>query len=104
MNYELAKQLKDAGFPQDSKNYEAYGTDGEIIKYCLECGMWTEDIDCSKPFLSELIEACGNRFDSLRKTVKWFASGYAKDSVKEVWGETAEEAVAKLWMVLHREL
>ena len=53
MTQDLAKQLKDAGFPQDIK-------EGEI--------RWTKGFENTKnPNLSELIEACEDRFDVLSK-------------------------------------
>ena len=103
MNYELAKQLKDAGFPQDIK--EDYYYDG-----CEECEggnpesyielyhLIHDKSDLIKiPTLSELIEACGRDFDRLERignTNTWNVKGFFSDIETE--GETPEEAVAKL--------
>ena len=109
MNYKLAKELKDAGFPQKSE---------PVIQQ--EVGiMYTEP--CYLPSLSELIEACepgkGDEF-YLRICHEWEAGyiyhgyfegwnnmprekdGYVDIDVKETGG-TPEEAVAKLWLRLH---
>lgn len=54
MNASLAKQLKDAGFPQGTKSKEPY-----------------------VPMLHELISACDKQFWSLRRTPdgQWIATG-----------------------------
>lgn len=103
MNYELAKKLKEAGFPQ-----------GEIKCRCI-----LNPCQCNKnfdyePTLSELIEACGNKFGELglqdymdlEPYEKWRASlgwdgigGYEK----AVYGETPEEAIANLWLKLNEK-
>ena len=119
MNYELAKQLWDAGYPFKER-------DKEIQLMCL-C---TEDI-CngplgrmfrfegslySEPSLSELIEACGYGFRSLSLHTKhtgqvgdnhrWIAKAGAISAGGKsflVNGHTAEEAVAKLWLKLNKK-
>ena len=54
MNYELAKELKDAGFPQDYSQ-------GVLAHFVFEADDITSD-SAYEPTLSELIEACGDRF------------------------------------------
>lgn len=79
MTYELAKQLKDAGYPQ--------------------LGYSTEP---RNPTLSELIEACGNQFVSLgRRNNPVLGStccAYSRDLRTD--GRTYVEAVANLWLAL----
>jgi hypothetical protein len=97
MDYELAKELKDAGFPQDGTNYTPdHGGDLESAAYY--------------PSLSELIEVCGDEgFMSLTKgedgdsgRVLWFAyQDFAAGKV--VNAPTAEEAVARLWLALNNK-
>ena len=83
MNYELAKQLKDAGFPQN-------GT-GQFI-----------DVKLASPTLSELIEACGDDFLNLYKTKdKWNCVHPLEDN-DDCCGSTPEEAVAHLWLELNK--
>jgi len=97
MNYELALQLKNAGFPKMRfTTFTATGSDEVIL---------TEG-----PTLSELIEACGDRFDELTKigheNPRWSAFAYSWE--ERVWGievgrgATKEEAVAKLWLALNK--
>lgn len=95
MDYALAKELKEAGFPQ-----------GDFVGFNFQ-----EDL--SYPTLSELIEACGPiaydgnfnlAFNS--RSEKWVAS-YAdfynfivrEDLLAE--GSAPEEAVARLWLALN---
>lgn len=72
MTYELAKELKDAGFP--------IKPDGQIR-------------------LEDLIEACG---DELRSVERFGENWAAFRKVEESYqGFTPEEAVARLWLSLH---
>ena len=79
MNYELAKELKDAGFPFD----------------------WPPDaiVDSVVPTLSELIEACGDGFYDLSREGEqdWIAGNQEIDACV---GHSSEEAVARLWLAL----
>lgn len=92
MNYELAKRLKENGFPQNFDISENIGH--------------TMYSDIHFPSLSELIEACGKDFDQLERYNKyeedadWKAYGYSHD--KEGLGSTPEEAVANLWLELNK--
>jgi hypothetical protein len=91
MNYELAKKLKDAGFPIQE---------------------WIQHKDGSRqpylPTLSELIEAC-SEFSSLTKSPRntWYTAkqqGYPNNTYELVVGDeypTPEEAVANLWLALN---
>ncbi len=87
MNYELAKELKDAGFTKG--NIAAEMMEGEKETYY--------------PTLSELIEACGEEFEGVFKEIDgWSASADKIDGYKdyEGRGSTPEEAVARLWLAL----
>lgn len=106
MNYELAKQLKDAGFPQK----------GEGI---FEGGEGTDELpDVYSPTLEELIEACGDRLMSVHRTVParveksdhWGAEAYFETGPDDEprgsqlgLGQTPTEAVAKLWLALNKK-
>jgi hypothetical protein len=92
MTYELAKQLKNAGFPQHDKDWHQKSCYGDA---------------CSVD-LSELIEACGEAFDCLildRDTKKWRVSWWYEhlntDEPDKILESTPEEAVAKLYLSLH---
>ena len=98
MNYKLAKELKDAGFP---------------VEWFIFSWRY--------PTLSELIEACGDEFLELLKgyrTAKdypfvgwkaWSTSEAAKkrdnddDGYIAGRGKTPEEAVARLWLALNKK-
>ena len=115
MPYELAKQLKDAGFPQPHHNEQCTKNDC----YMLPCPN-------SRPTLEELIEACGDdcvfvakdRYSGTYSGAKWLAYGWLDDdygidgddvSCMNFWhdnkepvgkGATPAEAVARLWLAL----
>lgn len=119
MNKELAKQLKDAGFPQEKSGFvfyklqtgdnaphyllrARYGLNGYTKSEVLEC------IDA--PTLSELIEACGHQIGFILTEIdeseepdygqtSWTAESYNYNTT----GLTPEEAVAKLWLELNKK-
>lgn len=103
MNYELAKELKDAGFPQEEGAGEVIDDEGLPAKPGVYEGR------LYVPILSELIEACGESFRRLEVTllpsVKWHCVGVdipgSLDVFSEVHGTTPEEAVAHLWIALN---
>lgn len=83
MNYELAKKLKDSGFPQGIVN--VVGSDG-----------WSY----YTPTLEEVIEACGDKFAHLEKGSnpnEWFCNWSASK------GSTPLEAVCHLWLELNKK-
>ena len=88
--YELARKLKDAGFPQS-----------ELARAQQQAGY---DY-VSLPNLSTLIEVCGEGFGALgREPNRWVACEYVSErgewsNVHE--GETPEDAVARLWLSLN---
>jgi hypothetical protein len=100
MNYELAKELREAGFEQKPFNGRA---DKE--------GNWVYT-----PTLSELIEACGEGFETLSRdttspdsSVCWIANNYHDADAPEEkilgWyeGPTPDIAVARLWLALNKQ-
>lgn len=113
MTYKLAKKLKDAGFPQKLTrgNSDAYLPGKEGIQTVIE--ILKEDSEYIKiPSLSELIEACGDRFMSLEsqmnesgewkaKCTTMFRDGIALHD-NFVYGATPSEAVSNLWLELNR--
>jgi len=94
MNYELAKQLKDAGFPLNMSDH-------------LECDYnHTEFIDrvwYHIPTLSELIEACGEGFWSLTKHINFWQTNWRDGIGGDTAGKTPEEAVANLWLAINKK-
>jgi hypothetical protein len=92
MSYELAKELKDAGFPK----LQGYA-DGYVM---MNDALW--------PTLSELIEACKlDRFVLQVSHGKWIAGEWPGNDLEPGGcrgkGSTPEEAVAKLWLTLHEK-
>lgn len=115
MIYELAKQLKDAGFPQYRPQYisDAYSNDGKS-KHMWQ--HWTvspleefNDPEAIKiPTLSELIEACKGTIQSFRFFINFVSNEYGiqqeGQSLDDVtYYPTPEEAVAKLWLALNKK-
>jgi hypothetical protein len=93
MDYELAKQLKDAGFTN--------------IKHSLcENANTNCHKDACSATLEELIEACAEKFGgvSRSKTGKlWIAYDIACANFEDaVYGSTPTEAVARLWLALNK--
>ena len=93
MTYELARELKDAGFPAYDDMKPLPGPEGGED--------WPVSNIVITPTLSELIEACGDRFFSLEKA-RVLNDNFSTWSCN-LDGElylTPEEAVAKLWLKL----
>lgn len=90
--YELAKKLKDAGFPQEMK-------DGSMLDDGLNNEGYGPET-AYDPTLSELIEACGESFVMLGHR----GSGWFSESISNIGnGTTPEEAVANLWLELNKK-
>ena len=107
MNYELARELKAAGFPQTRPVYLS--------------GRIPNEVFVSYPTLEELIEACGDEILGLNRTHDdsgepngWVADTHTcscdcgKDNCLNFkWehesGATPTEAVARLWLAINKE-
>lgn len=117
LNYELAKKLKDAGFPQIGNQYSYYGYGsvggvGAPYMNLFQIRLFQESnpdikLDLVRiPTLEELIEACGEGVFALKRhTLGWNAGisdgvDYKNSNVGKVY-PTAIEAVANLYLVLH---
>lgn len=96
MNYDLALELKNAGFPQTGKGH-AVGITGGLVEH---------GGDIYFPTLDEFVEACGEGFKSLTKVSDFWEAYGMKGSIfadhKEA-GRTPEEAVARLWLALNKK-
>lgn len=97
MDYSLAKELKDAGFPQNGGWYtREIGDFLQMNETTPKDNNW---VFC--PILSELIEACGEGIELLRNDIhEWKAYGSRGEFAK---GSTPEEAVTRLWLALNKE-
>jgi ABC-type glycerol-3-phosphate transport system substrate-binding protein len=129
MTYELAKELKDAGFPQNHSEFyygQGYGFNDKSV-YELHYRSEQKPIRpwvtyLAAPTLSELIEACPKKREGdgkhkhdaylaleMSPSGRWTAGynryqnheGYYFDEDEEA-GETPEEAVARLWLALNK--
>lgn len=92
INYELAKELKDAGFPLKMKRTWTDIFDDD----------YSEESGCYLPTLSELIEACGKSF-TLESSELGFRAFRTPVLVEGGWSATPEEAVARLWLELNKK-
>ena len=112
ISYELAKELKDAGFPQDG-SWSLSGTkaQGEYEQGSYIKGTHVPDL-VYLPTLTELIEACGRDGLVLRRSEwnkddgkGWVACLFDLNlTVRYESGDcsTPEESVARLWLSLSR--
>lgn len=95
LHYEIARKLKNAGFPyewdieSDDSGFTEHG--GVVYK---------------APTLSELIEACGEKFSRLVQTFEpkgWEAKTTDVFDRFTTIGSIPEEAVASLWLALNKK-
>lgn len=109
MTYELAKQIKDAGFPHEHTTHG--GNDG-FDEYCEDEEFLSGENICI-PKLSELIEACGDEDDFTLHRIgtvwiaeKWYQPLENRPKFLKAGqhkGSTPEEAVANLWLELNKK-
>ena len=88
ITYELAKKLKNAGFPQNIDYGNSFYEEGEEV---------------ASPSLSELIEVCGNKFSNLERGTNgyWKVQNNNEPFIRCI-NSTPEEAVANLWLELNK--
>jgi len=117
IDYELAQELKEAGFPQSNKQ-GAWWFDEHKTLFVQATTYGVDEVnrtsECVRvPTLEELIEACPEEIDdhcfsfaclTFHKSGKWLA-GYEKYEkfTPECCGSTAIEAVARLWLALYKK-
>jgi hypothetical protein len=97
VNYELANELKEAGFIQTNAGSRVAPPDKVVVR--------REDF-AYVPTLEELIEACGKDYFSLSGNPgEWIASFGAATRSQTNWieGSTPTEAVARLWLALNKK-
>lgn len=109
ISFELAKKLKDEGFPQNETFHFYLMEDGNYTKDSKE-GVFV-------PSLSELIEACGGKQNKEGESfVLWFGetewhAGYTNylsdDYIDDYFGQgsgsTPEEALASLYLSINKK-
>lgn len=115
MNYEIARELKNAGFPQRFKDGRYYPEKDLTFEEAQTAHLFLDErrrgtpeseLEVSKlvsiPNLSELIEACGDDFGYLKRYTAdgvWEAGAFEGEGD----GQTPEEALARLWLDLNKK-
>jgi len=101
IDYELAKELKDAGYLQSACGGGIFlEEDGPKLQ-----DQYPSEQSAYVPTLSELIEECGEDFETLsRFEGKFYCYLPHKEAYAQQFeGDTPEEAVAKLWLALNKK-
>jgi hypothetical protein len=104
MDYELAKQLKGAGFPQFGNSSFAFIKTENGWMMSGNCEFWQHVEHVYTPTLEELIEACGKPIWIEGSTIPeflWMAGRGKGMNTPLGKGSTPTEAVAHLWLALH---
>ena len=104
MNYKLAKQLKDAGFP-DIRIGEYFEHKAGSHSDTTGCAGDDDPCFCNKdklPTLSELIAECGDRFYMLRLVKDYFQAVADNEYGIVGLGKTPEIAAVKLYLELKK--
>lgn len=100
INYELARALRDAGFPQELKR--GYLSSGKTpVNQSIIAAQ------CYFPTLEELIWACEPYLFKIVKTPlsKWEVEVSQRDTpIIYAQGSTPSEAVANLWLALNKQV
>lgn len=118
MDYELALKLHNAGFPKGEEGYGVFPS-GETVNHTF---IGDGNSAVYVPSLSELIEACGDRFRWLEykpfKGVddkhKWLAQARGIQFIREngskattknscSFAQTPKEAVSNLWLEINKK-
>lgn len=113
ISYSLAKELKEAGF-EENPSGATESPDSWVDsqgKY-LDFPSGADDTECYVPTLSELIEACGDRFNNLERRHisrnaddRWLAVATSKGETPYIYcfGSSAEEAIANLYIEINKK-
>jgi hypothetical protein len=92
MNYELAQQLREAGFPQSG--------DGRRIG-APTAFLWRARDLVYVPTLEELIAACGEQLGEMARLPDGSFEAAARGGTPKQMGKSPTEAVARLWLALN---
>lgn len=126
LDYELAKQLKDAGFPQEAAFFHEESEYPDNRRYHRPASLYglgvkgtptTDQGLIADPTLEELIEACGEKFVALYRFKRklpsgdiWKTGDLRINDHEVSWpypesgeGPTPRQAVAKLWLALNKK-
>ena len=107
MDYKLARSLKDAGFPQESKWNGKTRDDNNLTTGLGVFILGKEGTDAKfkiyVPTFSELIEACGYPiFVGAHHETYWYAKNGMHSEAVSAEAKTPEEAVARLYIALNK--
>jgi len=104
MNYELAKELKDAGFPQPIEAGGSFINDREQI--VERVNIWSMP-SAYIPTLSELLEALGDNFIQMgHHKGTWMTNYHKPDGDRElhcIYESTPERAISRLWLIFNKK-
>ena len=113
LDYEVCKQLKKAGFPQDTERHyywtatvtnTANNQEEKVYQVCRIGEEITLDsvLKCAAPTLSELIKAytVEVKFFNLEYDQGWNEVWRACTDKREGFGNTSEEAVSNLYLAI----
>lgn len=127
MDYELAKKLKDAGFPQKIWEFSLANYAYCSLEDCCNCELHLLHLDNDEggytgndyqhreynsvqdwikvPTLSELIEACGESIKSIDfiRDINLVVAYSGNFTGVKGEGATPEEAMANLWLELNKQ-
>ena len=94
MNYELAKRLMEAGFPQAGRGKPVAPLEKIVVR---------QDDFVYAPTIEELLAACGYEMITLcgKQGGPWIAMYGDAIREAETEGATAEEALGLLWLALN---
>lgn len=106
ISFEVAQELKTAGFVQGGTSFHFYDKEGICLANTYRTGALE---DSYIPSLSELIEACNGRVGKIEAPWDgcpnhWVATNHKKYGNKfYTKGDTPDEAVARLWLALRED-
>lgn len=115
ITYELAKELKEAGLGQCGDGWIVNPEEKDVfVKSNGEKNSYyfgDDSLNVYIPTLTELIEACGDRFGVLSRppnvetAMAWGGQQWRAGSMdfQSAFGSTPEEAVARLWLALNKK-
>jgi hypothetical protein len=116
ISFELARELKAAGFTQSTSLHAVYALNDHLrIRRQDALKMWygskgkaglelkLEDDALYTPTLSDLVTACGKRLQlSSDEVGNWKASAPVSGRELVGEGETADESLARLWLLMQQ--
>jgi hypothetical protein len=116
LSFELARELKSAGFAQSTELDAVYALSEHLrIRRRDALRMWygskrkaglaveLEQEALYTPTLSELVTACGKPLQlACDEAGNWQASGLISDRQFVADGETADESLARLWLLMQQ--